>query len=260
MNEIENWYDHEYEEWERLERHRIEFEITKRYLNEYITGKSANIIDIGGGPGRYSIFLAEQGHEVSLVDLSQHNVEVAGRKAKERGVCLKGCEKGDALNLQKYNDGEFDVVLLMGPLYHLTKELDRKAALSEALRVLKPGGVIFAAFISNYAPIQDCLSYLEFNDEVSEILHYLDDGRNEDGAGFTTAYFTSVKEAKELMREAGLDELAFVGVENVIGCKEREIAQLPEEEFAKWLEICYQLGQDPQVYGTSQHFLYIGRK
>ncbi|WP_242837291.1 class I SAM-dependent methyltransferase [Alkaliphilus transvaalensis] len=80
MNEVENWYDNVYDEWARLDRHRLEFDITKRYMDEYIKGETLKIFDIGGGPGRYSFYLAEKGHKVSLLDLSRKNIEVAKSK------------------------------------------------------------------------------------------------------------------------------------------------------------------------------------
>ncbi|BCN32465.1 class I SAM-dependent methyltransferase [Anaeromicropila herbilytica] len=262
MNEIENWYDNQYDEWNRLDRHKIEFEITKRYMNQYIDGDKLEILDIGGGPGRYSFYLTEQGHSVTLLDLSQKNIEVAKQKEKELGLELKKCIKGNALELDSI-DGEYDVVLLMGPLYHLIKEEDRKRALDQAVNKLRKGGILFASFISNYAPIQDCFAYLKLDGEdndVEEMLRYLRCGENKDGMGFTTAYFTGVDEAKKLMEESGLQELAFAGVENILGCKEREILTLSEEERIKWIELGYALSRDCNLYGTSQHFLYVGRK
>ena len=84
MDRVEKFYDEKYHEWERLQRHRIEFDITKRYLDEYIVGENLDIFDIGGGPGRYSIYLAEKGHKVTLLDLSKKNIEVAKEKSAEK--------------------------------------------------------------------------------------------------------------------------------------------------------------------------------
>lgn len=263
MNEIENWYDNEYEEWDRLDRHKIEFEITKKYLDKYITEPERKIFDIGGGPGRYAIYLAKQGHKVTLLDLSGKNIEVAKEKSKESEVILENYIKGNALELEEYEAEAFDVILLMGPLYHLTKEADRRKALEGSLRLLKKGGLLVAAFISQYAPIQDCFAYLELEGdegEIERLLHYLENGQNKDDTGFTTAYFTSVEEARNLMNEYGLVELAFAGVENMLGCKEQEILKCSIEEQKKWLELGFALAEDEKLYGMSQHFLYIGKK
>lgn len=166
---------------------------------------------------------------------------------------------GNALELKEYEQ-RYDAILLMGPLYHLTQESDRKKAVEGALRLLKPNGIIFASFISNYAPIQDYLKMLYPIESVDELLVFLEDGTNSGDKGFTTAYFTDYKEAKDLMNGFGLTQLAFIGVENILGTKETEINTLEESSYNKWLEICYHLGKDENLMGTSEHFLYIGRK
>lgn len=107
MNEIENWYDNQYEEWDRLDRHEIEFEITKRYLDKYITKPESKIFDIGGGPGRYSIYLAQQGYKVTLLDLSGKNIEVAKEKSGEVGIALEDYIEGNALELTEYEEAFF---------------------------------------------------------------------------------------------------------------------------------------------------------
>lgn len=263
MNEIEHFYDEEYEEWERLERHLPEFEVTKRYMDQYIAG-SKKVVDIGGGPGRYSIYLAQKGHEVTLVDLSGKHIRQAIEKAAEAGVHLDSSIHGDALRLHEYlyKAEQFDIVLLMGPLYHLLREEDRILALKEALRVLKPGGLLFASFISVYAPIHDFAGELYDFGETDHLLHYLDDGSNHkrNKPEFTTAYFSGIEEAEELMESAGLKELVFAGVENVLCGKEKKLHELPEELKEKWLELAWRLSGDRKLLGMSEHFLYIGEK
>lgn len=259
MNKIEEWYDEKYDEWDRLEVHKIEFDITKRYLDEYIKGESLKIFDIGGGPGRYAMYLSEKGHKVSLLDLSKRNIEVAREKSAEKGIILEDYIHGNALELDQY-DGEYDVILLMGPLYHLIDTDDRINCIQGALRLLKPNGLIVASFISNYAPLLDYLKNLYPVDSIDELLVFLDDGTNAGDKGFTQAYFTESEEARELMASFGLEEIVFAGVENILNSKEREINLLEDKEYKKWLDICYKLSQDKNLMGTSEHFLYIGRK
>ena len=262
-NEIERFYDERTEEWERLAWHLPEFEVTKRYLLEYL-GSNQAVLDVGGGPGRYSIFLAQQGHDVTLLDLSGKNIRTAINKAAEAGVHLDSCIHGDALLLSEYmyRKEQFDAVLLMGPLYHLVNEEDRKKALQESLSALKPGGLIFAAFISNYGPVQDYAHELKAFEDQKELLRFLEDGRQivTDEKTYTTSYYTSESEARELMAAAGLEELVFAGVENVLCGKEKMLHQLPADQQEKWLELAWRLSSDKNLLGMSEHFLYIGRK
>jgi ubiquinone/menaquinone biosynthesis C-methylase UbiE len=263
MDAVESWYDNEYDEWSRLDRHRVEFEITRKYLDTYISGNALEILDIGGGPGRYSLYLAGKGHKVTLLDLSQHNIDIAGEKSKELGIPLEDRIKGNALDLRAFPEEKFDVVLLMGPLYHLVRLEDRRKALEEALRLLKKGGVIIASFISNYAPFQEAFIYMNLDgnaDEISRMLHFLENGENEAGSGFTVAYFTGMEEAQALMAEQGVKQLAFAGVENVLGLREREIINLSKEDFDKYIDVGYILSQDRNLAGISFHYLYVGQK
>lgn len=148
----------------------------------------------------------------------------------------------------------------MGPLYHLVDELDRRKAVEGALGLLKPKGLLIASFISHYAPIQDHLKFLNPIDSVDELLGYLKCGVSDGSKGFTTAYFTGPQEVRDFMQSFDLRELVFAGVENILGSKEQEINLLNDEEYEKWLEVCYQLSQDPNLLGVSEHYLYIGRK
>lgn len=259
MNEIEYWYDHEYDEWERLERHKIELDITKRFLDDFLKEENLEIFDIGGGPGRYAMYLAERGHKVTLLDLSKKNLGVAKRKAFEKGVTLEGYIHGNALELEKFKS-QYDVILLMGPLYHLIKESERRKAVEGALKLLKPGGIMIVTFISSYAPIQDHLLHLYPIESASDLLCYLQSGVNIEGKGFTTAYFSKPNEAREFMNSCGLKELIFAGIENILGYKEKELNLLEESEYRKWIDIGYRLSTDESLFGTSQHFMYIGQK
>ena len=262
-NEVERFYDDEYEEWDRLEWHTPEFEVTKRYMEEYIPNDTPQkILDIGGGPGRYSIFLAQKGHDVTLFDLSGKNIRQAIEKAQEADVLLDSCIHGDALRLSEYlyKAEQYDVVLLMGPLYHLMREQDREKALQEALRVLKPGGLLFASFISTYAPIQDYASGLYDFGDMDRLLAGLEDGTAQPGKNFTNSYFCGEKEAEDMMEKAGLCQLAFAGVENILCGKEELLHKLASQQQEKWLNLAWRLSQDRKLLGMSEHFLYIGRK
>ena len=259
MKEVERWYDESYDEWDRLENHIVEFDITKRYLDKYIIGDSLEIFDIGGGPGRYAIRLAKKGHQVSLLYLSSRNIEVAKEKAAQERIELKGYIHGNALDLSDHKN-VYDVILLMGPLYHLVKLEDRVTCIQNALNLLKPGGILIASFISSYAPLQDYLKGLYPLNCVEDVLSYLSEGSNDGDSGFTTAYFSDPFEAQELMAQFNLKQLDFVGVENILSGKEENLKKLTSEQYGKYLDVAYELSKDPNLYGMSEHFLYIGQK
>ena len=128
-------------EWNRIA-NRPEFLLTCRMLNRYVMPPN-KVLDIGGGPGRYSLYLAEKGCDVTLFDLSCENTKFAEERAAEYGLKLNTIT-GDVREIGKLVDGQFDHVLLMDPIYHLLEETDRINAVNGALGLLKPGGIIFS--------------------------------------------------------------------------------------------------------------------
>lgn len=120
----------------------VEFLTTMRYLERYLK-PGAHILDIGAGTGRYSHALARQGYSVDAVELIEHNIAEFQRQTQlKESVTIR---QGNAVDLSAFPSNTYDVTLLMGPLYHLADEQDRLAAMAEAIRVTKPGGVIFAS-------------------------------------------------------------------------------------------------------------------
>lgn len=252
-------------EWDRLERHPVEFAITKRILARWIKGPRSRILDVGAGPGRYSLWLASLGHDVTLVDLAEENVEFARAKAEEEGVDIRGFHACDARSLSSLGLGSFDCVLLMGPMYHLLDEGERAKAVREALARLAPGGLLFASFISAYAPLIDAL-----NKDPSWILRkkadflgYLEDGRNveaEDGIGFTDAYFAKPGEIGPFMASMGLEEVGLYSAESVLFPYERALMAKGASTLEACVDIAMGLIEDEACRGTSAHLLFAGRK
>ncbi|HNY38280.1 MAG TPA: hypothetical protein PKI73_09840, partial [Petrotogaceae bacterium] len=136
----------------------------------------------------------------------------------------------------------------------------RMSVLKQAIIHLKPGGIIFASFISKYAPIQDYLKGLHHIDDTEQIIRYLKDGANSPENGFTTAYFWSPCEARKFMADAGLEELAFAGVENILCSKENEVNALEEEEYKKWLDYATSLANTAIFLAAVNIFFMWGAK
>lgn len=264
---VARYYDADPErEWARMDRHRTEFAVTLRVLRERLPAPPARVLDCGGGPGRYAIELARQGYEVTLFDLSAGNLRLAREKAAGAGVTLAGFEQGTATDLSPFADASFDAVLLMGPLYHLLEESERLRALAEAYRVLKPGGPLFAAFISRYAAHRDCAAHypeqlLAEADVYAEILR---SGRlSPGGEGNTSfvAYFAHPTEIAPLCRRAGFEVDQHVGVEGLVSCiEDGRVNTLTGDLWDAWTDVNARVATDPSIFGAVEHLLAVAHK
>ncbi len=266
MNEIEAFYDKGAQyEWERLERHRTEFAVTLRIFKDYLPPAPAKILDVGGGPGRYAIALAQRGYDVTLFDLSKNCLELAKQKAQEAQVKIEGFEHGDARDLSRFVNQSFDAILLMGPLYHLLEEEERRLAIREARRVLKLNGIIFASFITRYAVIRWAAKeepdwIIKYSERLEALLSSGALQKRPNDTGFTSAYFACPAEIKPLMESEGFETLDLIACEGVVSMIEDKINELTGEAFDAWVELNYRLGKDPSVHGAAEHLLYVGRK
>jgi ubiquinone/menaquinone biosynthesis C-methylase UbiE len=265
-SEIKRIYDSRPEyEWERLARHRTEFAVSLRALEEHLPPAPAKILDCGGGPGRYAIELARRGYEVTLFDLSESNIALAKEKAAEAKLGLRCIHRGTATDLSRYANNTFDVVLLMGPLYHLLEESDRAQALAEAYRVLKPAGVFFAAFITRYAPIKYCaVNDPQWAvDNPAQVKTILETGKfppRGENVGEFVAYFAHPTEVTPLIESAGFKIKTVLGVEGVVSENEAMVNQLTGDAWDYWVDLNYQMAADPALHGAAEHLLAIATK
>jgi SAM-dependent methyltransferase len=191
---------------------RIEFERTKELLARYLPPPPADVLDVGGGPGAYAAWLAGAGYRVHLVDPVPLHVERA------RGHGGFSAALGDARGLEQA-DSSSDVVLLLGPLYHLTERADRVRALTEARRVVRPDGLVAAAAISRLASLLDGLKHGQLADPEFRAIAERDlaEGQHrnprERPGWFTTAFFHRPDELEAEVADAGLSLEALFGVE-----------------------------------------------
>ncbi len=265
ISTVEHFYDEDaLIEWQRLDRHRMEFAVTMRALNDHLPSAPQTVLDIGGGPGRYALALSSLDYQVTLLDLSQSNLNFARQKARESNLSIQQYVHGNALHLSTLYLGVFDAVLLLGPLYHLLTYQERQQAVREAWQVLCPGGLIFAAFVTRYAAFRDLatnspLTLLEQRTVWEEILRtgVYHAGQ---GVGFTDAYFAHPGEIKPFMEEMSFETLNLVGCEGIIARNEEQVNQLSGEAWQAWVKLNYQLGKEPSLHGAADHLLYVGRK
>ena len=253
-------------EWARMDRHRTEFALTLRALAQHLPPPPARILDCGGGPGRYAIELARQGYQVTLFDLSAGNLALARQKAAEAGVTLAGVEQGTALDLSRFPTDSFDAVLLMGPLYHLLEESERAQALAEATRVLKPGGPLFAAFITRYAAHRDAAARYP-TEPVDRPGLYEEIERSgrlppmPAGPPTFTAYFAQPAEVGPLCQHASLEVEMVLGLEGHVSVIEHTaVNALTGAAWDWWLEANWRVAPDPAIHGAVEHLLVVAHK
>jgi len=265
MNRVEAFYDaHPEYEWSRLDRHRVEYGLTLRAMEEHLPKPPARIIDIGGGVGKYAIELARRGYEVTLVDLSAKALAFAQEKAEEAGISLAACIHADARDLSCIGDESFEAALNMGPLYHLLKHAERVESLRETCRLLVPGGKLLAAFIGRYSVIH--YAAIHGPDYIvsgrAEIEGVLRDGvypgANPDGWGH--AWFAHPSEIGPLMAEGGLEELDLLHCEPLAFELDETISAASPEVHRQWIDLLYRLSRDPSLFGGGGHLLCVGRK
>ncbi|NEC89882.1 class I SAM-dependent methyltransferase [Streptomyces sp. SID12501] len=236
---------------------RLEFWRTQDVLRRLLPAAPARVLDVGGGSGVHAEWLARDGYEVELVDPVPLHLEQAGRLP---GVTVR---LGDARELPA-DDASRDVVLILGPLYHLPERPDRLRALGEALRVVRPGGLVVAATINRHAALHDLLRKERYfdqahrarTDEVSTT------GRHgADGGLFTTAYFAEPTEVPAEFSEAGLvleGQYGLEGVAWLMGGVEQWLDD-PERREAV-MSATRRIESEQALLGASGHVLTAGRR
>ncbi|GAA3985991.1 class I SAM-dependent methyltransferase [Streptomyces sp. NBC_01352] len=238
---------------------RLEFWRTQDVLRRLMPAAPARVLDVGGGSGIHAEWLARDGYEVDLLDPVPLHVEQAARLP---GVTAR---PGDARALPA-DDASYDVVLLLGPLYHLPERPDRVRALAEAYRVVRPGGLVVAATINRFAGLHDVLREERYftplhrrrTDAVTA------DGRHhhhaEDGL-FTVAYFARPEEPPTEFTDAGLTVAGQYGIEGVAWLMGGIEDWLDEpERRAAVLAATRRIESEPTLLGASGHLLTAGRR
>lgn len=259
---IRNFYDrNSQQEWDRLDRHPYEFAITTRMIDRYIK-PGDSILDIGGGPGRYSLHYLQKGNPVLLTDLSQGNIDFALRLASERGLTLRALAC-DALEIEQHINEEFDHVFLMGPLYHLLNEAERVQAVNSALAMLKPGGILYASFLLLFSGIIYFLreAQAQIVDPGEKV--WLDAVRKQiswGGDAFTRAFFTDQDKILPFMQQFDVEILHFFGQEGITSTHNYELMTQPEEIQNAWIDLAVDLCEMPKYLSHAEHAMVIARK
>ena len=253
---LEDYYSH-FEEDKRLKsRHgQVEFITSMKYIHEVLKeDKRLKILDIGAGTGAYSVYLSNEGYDVTAVELVEHNIKIF--KSKNSNVKI---HQGNALDLSMFNDDTFDVVLLFGPMYHLLKKEEKIKALSEVKRVCTKGGTILISYYMNdYAIItygfikKHILEAIE-NKQVDESYHML----NLEGDLYSMVRIEDINEFNQICALTRKKIIAADGASNYIRVY---LNKLSEEEFKEFINYHLSTCERNDLLGASAHLLDIVTK
>mgnify|MGYP004531149841 FL=1 len=259
-NIIEKFYKEICIEDERLTKdkmHKIEFITTTNYIEKYLK-PGDRILEIGAGTGAYSLYYANKGYKVDAIELSKSNVEVFKSKiTKDLDVNVI---QGNAVDLSVYKDNTFDITLCLGPLYHLFKEEETTSAIKEAIRVTKPGGKIYLAFILfdltmltwGFKEKNVYENYGE-NKQISENFK----PNNAEELIFNMRYFEDIK---KLIKSFNLKTINYVATDGIGRVIKDEINQMSEEEYNLYIKYHLSICEREDLIGYSGHILAILEK
>ncbi|NLL42398.1 MAG: class I SAM-dependent methyltransferase [Firmicutes bacterium] len=231
----------------------IEFITSVKYI-EAALQPGMRILDLGAGTGRYSLYLAQQGYEVTAVEPVEKHVQ-AIEKARTDSMNLT-VVKGDALGILRSLASEsFDIILCFGPLYHIEKSAERAACVRETRRVCSKHGRMYFAFINNDMVITT--ETMLYNPAFIETGRYNKDTFKVEDFPFV---FYTVSGAREFLEQAGVTiekEVASDGMSELLGEK---INQLSEDTYRQWVKYHLYLCEKPEFLGSSNHLLFIAKK
>ncbi len=259
MSFLEEYYNNYDEEGRLLSRHgQVEYLTTMKYIKESLAGVSdPSILEVGAGTGRYSVTLAKQGLHVTAVELIAHNLEIL--RAKLDGTEPITSMQGNALDLSLFQDNAFDLTMLLGPMYHLYTKEEKLRALSEAVRVTKPGGHILVAYCMNEPTVIQYVFGLNHLHEVMEL-------------NMLTSDWHCISEPKDLFELVRTEDIAaldaempvirvkLVATDGATNYKRGFIDAMDDATFAKWMDFHFTICERQDLIGASHHTLDILRK
>jgi SAM-dependent methyltransferase len=267
---VRRYYDatitHETQRLEENAYRRLEHDMTLRTIVRHVSA-GARILDVGGGPGTYLEPLARSGFDPWLCDLSDENVAAARARATALGLSdveqrVRQC---DATTLAHSAPATFDAALALGPFYHLLNEAVRRRALSEIVRVVKPGGTIVLAVLPRLHPLRYLLR--EATAEAFDVLDAINwdallaTGRFENQEFFTDAYLADLDEFRAMLRRARCRVIDTLSVESFCAFMDVPLCEwaTSDEKYAKLLDLVDKTARYPEQIASAEHVLVVAR-
>ena len=256
FTELEKHYNKFNEDKRLTRRHgQVEYITSMKYIHEYLKDMdNPSILDVGAGTGRYSVALAEEGYDVTAVELVKYNLGIL----KSKGSTVKAMQ-GNAMNLKKLDDESFDMTLVFGPMYHLYNHDDKLKALSEAKRVTKKGGIILVAYIMNeYSVITYCFKQNHIkecieNGKLTNDFHCISEAED-------LYDYVRLEDIDRLNDDAGLERIKIISADGPSDYIRSVLNDMDEETFELFVEYHLATCERPELLGACAHTIDILRK
>ena len=255
MSLLEEYYNIRDEEKRLLSQHgQVEYLTTMKYIRECISHFDfPSILEVGAGTGRYSVALAKEGYSVTAVELVQRNLDVL--KSKLDGSEPITAIQGNALDLSAFQDKSFDITMLLGPMYHLYTPEDKIQAMSEAVRVTKPGGYIFVAYCMNEPTIIQYVFMANHLNDVKDTL--LTDDWHCKSEPKEIFELVRTEDISMLNSRFPLDRVKLVATDGAAHYLSGLIDEMDNDTFAEWMKYHFAICERQDLIGASNHTLDI---
>ena len=233
---------------------RVEFLTTMHYIKKHAK-KGCKILEIGAGTGAYSVELAKMGYNVTAVELVESNLEVMKKKAE--GIKNITCLQGDALDLSRFEDNSFDVVLNLGPMYHLFNQKDKNKAINESVRVCKGKGVCMFAYLTHSSIVW---GYGVRKNKLKNVFPFLDSkGKIKDAPEEVFSSY-HVEDFNKQFEKLNTTYIKNVATDGLFPAMRDCIEKLNEDDYNKLIVWHFNTCERLDLQGYSSHMLYICKK
>ena len=240
---------------------RLEFMTALEYMNKYLK-PGDNVLDVAAGTGAYALYYAARGVQMTALDITPSYIDILRQKATDQNIHLT-TSVNDARDLSNFSDQSFDHVFCMGPLYHLPDAEDREKVMSECMRVLKSGGLLFLVYINKFFVFSHLSS--ENNQFLQEkwFQKIIKEGvmrSSDEDCFWTDTWFTTPSEIEALAKEHHLEKVHHIAQDGIGRILADHVNAMNTEYFKRWTEFHIRTCEEPSILGISNHGLLIGKK